>query len=91
MQAVRIASTIYGDLGAVADKEEGTVMSTLGNEGRVVHAWVNVRGGIRVFAVHFWHSEGWTWRNGASMETVNKQARTARHQHGPWRFQEMAK
>ena len=34
---------------------------------------------MRVFAVYFWHSEGWTPRNEALVEAVVKQARTARH------------
>ena len=34
---------------------------------------------MRVFAVYFWHSEGWTPRNEALM--VVKQGRTTRH---PW-------
>ena len=36
---------------------------------------------MRVFAVYFWHSEGWTRVNEAPMEAVVKQARTTRH---PW-------
>ena len=40
------------------------------NEGRIAQAWVNVRGGMRVFSVSFWHSEGWTPRNEALMEAV---------------------
>ena len=40
-----------------------------------------VRGGVRVFAEYFWHSEGWTPRNEALMEAVSKQVRTVRH---PW-------
>ena len=30
---------------------------------------------MRVFAVHSWHTEGWTPRNKALMEAVVKQAR----------------
>ena len=37
------------------------------NEGRIAQAWVNVRGGMRVFSVSFWHSEGWTPSNEALM------------------------
>ena len=40
----------------VAQKKE----SIPSNEGRIAKAWVNVRGSMRVFSVHFWHSEGWT-------------------------------
>ena len=36
---------------------------------------------MRVFFVYFWHSEGWTPRNEASVEAVVKQARTTKH---PW-------
>ena len=42
---------------------------------------MNVRGGLRVYSVYFWHSEGWTLRNEALLEAVRKQARTTRH---PW-------
>ena len=51
------------------------------NEGRIAQAWVNVRGGLRVFSVYFLHSEGWTPRNEALFEAVVKQAQTTRH---PW-------
>ena len=37
------------------------------------------RGGLRVFSVYFWHSEGWTPRNEALLEAVVKQANTTRH------------
>ena len=67
LQAVRIASARRQDffvaedwtLG-VTDKEEGPVTSIPGNEGRFDQAWVRARGGMLVFAVYFWHSEGWT-------------------------------
>ena len=36
---------------------------------------------MRVSAVNYWHSEGWTLKNEALMEAVVKQARTTRH---PW-------
>ena len=52
-----------------------------GNEGKMAQAWVNVRGGLRVFSVYFWHQEGWTPRNEALLEAVVKQARVTRH---PW-------
>ena len=88
MQAVRIASTSGGvfvavdsNLRAVLDKEEGAVTSIPGNERIIAQAWVNVRGGMRVLAVHFWHSEGWTPRSEALMEAVVKHARTTRY---PW-------
>ena len=62
-------------------KEEGAVWSIPGNEGRMAQAWVNVRRGMRVFYVYFWHSEDWTPRNEALMEAVVKQVRATRH---PW-------
>ena len=40
-------------LGSVVDKEEGAVESTPCNEGRIAFAWVNVRGGLRVFVENF--------------------------------------
>ena len=68
-------------LGAVVGAEEGTSTSIPGNEGRIAQAWMNVRGGSRVFSVYFWHSEGWTPRNEALLEAVLKQAKATRH---PW-------
>ena len=68
---------INSNLGA----EEGAIESIPGNDGRIAQAWVNVRGGLRIFSVYFWHSEGWTPRNEAIMEAVLKRARTTKH---PW-------
>ena len=42
----------------------------------IVQAWVNVRGVMRVFAVHFHRSEGWKPRNEALMEAVASEAGT---------------
>ena len=42
---------------------------------------MNVRGGLRIFSVNFWHSEGWTPRNEALLEAVLKRTRTTKH---PW-------
>ena len=53
-------------------------MSILGNEGRA-EEWVNVRGGMLVFAVYFWHSDGWPPRHEALMEAVAWQARAMGH------------
>ena len=50
-----------------------------GNEGRITQARVIVRGGMRVFSVCFWHSEGWTPRKEALLEAVLKRARVTRH------------
>ena len=52
-----------------------------GNEGRIAHAWVNVRGGLRIFSVYFGHSEGWSSRTEALQEAVLKRTVTTRH---PW-------
>ena len=72
---------IDSNLGAVVEEEEGAIESIPGNEGRIAQAWVNVGGGLRIFSVHFWHSERWTPRNEALVEAVLKRARTTRH---PW-------
>ena len=69
------------NLGAVVGVEEGAIESIPGNEGRIAQACVNVREGLRVFSVYFWHSEGWTPRNDALLEAVLKQTRATRH---PW-------
>ena len=34
---------------------------------------------MRVFSVYFWHSESWTQRNEALLESVLKRARVTRH------------
>ena len=69
---------VDSNLGAVVGVKEGAIDSIPGNEARIAP---NVRGGMRVFSVCFWHSEVWTPRNEALLETVLKQARTTRH---PW-------
>ena len=61
--------------------KKGAIESIPGNEGRIAQAWVDVGGGLRVFSVYFWHSEGWTPRNEAILEAVLKRARTTKH---PW-------
>ena len=66
---------------AVVGAEEGAIESIPGNDGRIAHAWVNVRGGMRTFPVHFWDSEGWTPRNEALLEAVVRRARATKH---PW-------
>ena len=64
---MRIASTresggvvvaIDNNLGASVGAEEGAIESIPGKGGGIAQAWVNVRGGLRIFAVYFWHSEG---------------------------------
>ena len=70
---------VDSNLGAVVGAEEGAIDSIPGHEGRIAQAWVNVRGGLRVFSVYFWHSECWAPRNEALVEAVLKQARTTRH------------
>ena len=72
---------IDSNLGAVVLAEGGTIESIPVIEGRNAQAWVNVRGGLRIFSVYFWHSEGWTAKNEALLEAVLKRARTTRH---PW-------
>ena len=41
----------------VAGEKEGASTSIPGDEGRITQAWINVRGGMRVCAAYFWHSE----------------------------------
>ena len=83
-QAMRIASggvlvAIDSNLGAVVGAEEGAIESIPGNERRNAQARVNVRGGLRIFSVYYWHSEGWTSRNEALLEAVLKRTRTTKH------------
>ena len=63
---------------ASVDKKEGALASVCGNEQRIAQARMNVREGMRVFAVYLSDSSGWTPRNEALMEAVVKQARTIR-------------
>ena len=72
---------VDSNLRAVVGTEEGAVEPIPANEERIAQAWVNVRGGLCVFSVYFWHSEGWTSRNEALLEAVVKQAKVTRH---PW-------
>ena len=67
---------VGSNLVALVEAEEGAIKSIPHNEGIIAQTWVNVRGGLRVFSVYFWHSEGWTPRNEALLEAVWKQART---------------
>ena len=61
---------VDGDLVTVVGERAGAVASIPGSESRITQAWVNVRGGMRVFSVYFWHSEGWTPRNEALLVAV---------------------
>ena len=61
---------IDSNLGAGGRAEEGAIESIPGNEGTNAQAWVNVRGGLRIFSVYFWHSEGWTPKTEALLEGV---------------------
>ena len=70
---------IDSNLGAVVRAEEGAIEPIPGNEGRIAQAWVNVRGGLRVFSVYFWYSEAWTPRNEALLEAVMKRVKVSRY------------
>ena len=84
MQALKTASTrkeefyvaVDSNLGAVVGAEDGAIDSIPGNEGRIAKAWVNVRGGLRVFLVYFWHSEGWTPRNEALLQDSGEESKS---------------
>ena len=52
--------------------EEEANESIPGNEGRIAQAWVNARGGVRIFSVYFWHSEGWSSRHEALLEVLKR-------------------
>ena len=64
------------NLGAVIGKEERLVKSIQGNEGRIAQACVNVRRGLLVVSVYFWHSEGWIPRNEAFLKAVLKTSKS---------------
>ena len=55
---------VDSNLGAVVGGE-GTVTSIPGNKGRNAQVWLNVRGGMRMFAASFWHTEGGCSGSGA--------------------------
>ena len=59
---------VDSNLGAVVGGEEGTVTSIPGNEGRIGQVWLNVRGGMRMFAAYLWHTEEWSPRNEACFD-----------------------
>ena len=40
------------------------------HEGIIVQVWMNCEGELHIFAVYFWHSEGWTTRNEALLEAI---------------------
>ena len=76
-----VFEAVDSNLGAVVGVKEGAIDSIPGNEGRIAQAWVHVRGGLRVFSVYFWLSQGWFPRNEALLEAVLKRARITKH---PW-------
>ena len=53
-------------------KEKGAVKTTPDNEGRFVPAWIDVKGGLQLFAICFSHSEGWSQRNEALSRSSHK-------------------
>ena len=63
------------------EQKKGRLSRFQENEGRIAQAWVNVRGGLRIFPVYFWHSEGWSSRSEALLEAVLIRTRTTKH---PW-------
>ena len=67
------------NFGADVGAEEGAIESIPGNEGRIAQACVNVGGGLRVFSVYFWHSDGWSLRNEALLEEFVRQTKVTRH------------
>ena len=48
-----VFEAVDSNLGAVVGEKEGAVTSIPGNEGTIAQAWVNVRGGMRIFAAYF--------------------------------------
>ena len=50
-------------------------------EGRIAQVWVHARGGMRLFAAYFWHTEAWFPRDKAILEAVLKRTRATKH---PW-------
>ena len=72
-----VFGAVDSNLGAVVGGEEETVTSIPGHEGRTAQVRVNVRGGMRMFAAYFWHTEGWTPRD----EAILERARATKH---PW-------
>ena len=61
---------------AVADAR-----STSGG-GMIVQRWVNCKGGLQIFAVYFWHSDGWTARSEALLEAVTVRTSETRRVQG---------
>ena len=61
---------IAGKKSSLVDTIGGKVEGLEENEGRIVQIWVNCKGGLQLFAVYFWYSEGWTTRNEVLMDAV---------------------
>ena len=70
-QGASASLLIDGALSPVVNKENGAVKTVPGNEGRIVRH--NVKGGLQVFAIYFWHSEdGRSATKHESCETADK-------------------
>ena len=53
-------ATTPSSLNTIKNKIGAVFWQRRGSEGGIAQAWVNVRGGMRVFSVYFRHSQGWT-------------------------------
>ena len=49
---------------------EGMLMEYKRTKGCSAEAWVSCQGGLHVFVAYFWHSQDWSPRNEALMESV---------------------
>ena len=67
---------VDSNLGAVVGEKR---RSSYVNPRRIAQVWVEVRGGMRMFAAYFWHTEGWTPRHEAILEAVLERARATKH------------
>ena len=53
-----------------------------GNQGRISEAWVYCQGGLHIFAVFFWHTEGWTPQNAVLIEATPRNVAKSSRLHG---------
>ena len=64
---------VDGALSSTVNKEKGAMQTIPGNDGKFVRAWINVTRGLQVFAIYFWHCEGWSQRHEALFLKVRLQ------------------
>ena len=68
----QVMIAVYKHIASAAAQNGGEVDGGEENQGRIAKVWVSCQRGLQVFAVCFWHSEGWSSRKEAPAEAVIK-------------------